>query len=571
MNEGTDIRAGVIQELRALVDALLRHASPGRARFRIGPLRANYEAVWDELQGYARPLWGLAALAQSGEGAALGEDVWQDWQQGLLAGTDPGHPEYWGATGDFSQAFCEMAPIALSLLWAGEYLWQPLTSAQRERVLAWLDQINHRQLHQNNWLWFRVLINAVFFQLGVGDRRENLERDTAVIESLAGEGGWYVDGCSVGRRTADLYIPSAFHLYGLIAAELLAPLYPEQSNRWRERARHFARSWRWFQADDGAPLLWGRSLCYRSCSAAFWSACGWADLEVLPWAEMTGLWRKQMDWWKKQETRREDGCLSIGFAYPMENLAEPYISHTSPYWQMKAWLALRRSVEHPFWSTPSAPVAAEPPATWPLLTCGGLLLPDRQNPLLLLVGQYSANWLDREGARYGRFAYDAHHGFQITPGFPSPDNALLVRPIGSEVWKTRPSPESWSVSEKECAVTWSPMDGVRIVTTLRPGTDSAQPAQSGHLRTHHISTDQPIEVLEGGFACPPGSTEIETHRASVHGGGLFSAIVAQDGRKACLVGPPPETNTLHRQVLIPALTTTLPAGEHLLTTRVFHE
>lgn len=571
MNEGTDIRAKGVRALRTMVAALGQHASPGHARIRTGPHRAFYEPVWDELQGYARPLWGMAALAQSGEGAALGDPVWQDWQQGLLAGTDPAHPEYWGATGDFSQAFCEMAPIALSLLWAGEYLWQPLTSAQRERVLAWLDQINHHQLHPNNWLWFRVLVNAVFFHLGAACHRANLERDIAVIESLAGEGGWYVDGRPPGSRTADLYIPSGFHVYGLIAPELLEPLYPGHCQKWRARAKQFAGNWKWFQAQDGAPLLWGRSLCYRSCSAAFWSACAWADFEALPWDEVAGLWRNQMAWWQTHETLREDGCLSLGFAYPMENLCESYMSHTSPYWQTKAWLALRQPASHPFWSTAPATISEQPPATIPLPTCGGLLVPDSNNPLLLLVGQHGADWLDPEGARYGRFAYDTHHGFQITPGTPSPDNALLVRPVGSEAWKARRSPESWSVSEKECSVTWSPMEGVHIATTLRPGTDSAQPGQPGHTRIHRISTTHPIEVLEGGFACPPGTTKIENHRASIHGGGLFSAIVAQDGRRACIVEPPTQTNTLHRQVVIPALSASLPAGEHFLAAHLLME
>jgi hypothetical protein len=507
----------------------------------------------------------MAALAHSGEGAALGPEVWQAWRDGLIAGTDPAHPEYWGPAEDYSQAFCEMAPIALSLLWAGEYLWQPLSSTRRARVIAWLDQINSRRLHANNWLWFRILVNAAFHHLGAPCHHENLSLDIAAIESLAGDDGWYVDGRPAAARTADLYIPSAFHVYGLIAAELLAPLHPDAALRWRARAAAFARHWRWFQARDGAPLLWGRSLAYRSCSAAFWSACAWADLETLPWPEIAGLWRSQMAWWSARDTLRTDGCLSLGFAYPLENLCENYLSHTSPYWQTKALLALRHPAAHPFWSASPAPLSEPPPATLALPTCGALLLPDPDNPSLLLVGQYGADWLDRDGARYGRFAYDTRHGFQITPGSPSPDNALLVRPAGSHTWATRRHPATWSVLPHEATVVWSPIEGVTINTTLRPLADGAR---CGHTLEHRLATALPIEVLEGGYPCPPGTTTLGPRHASIQGPGISSAIAGHDLRTALLLGPSTETNTLHRQVLIPALSATLPPGQYFLRTEI---
>lgn len=570
MDDGVLFRAEGVEALRNLVVALQRHASPGRARLRLGPHRAFYEPVWDELQGYARPLWGMAALFQSGEGAALGEEAWVSWQQGLLSGTNPAHAEYWGQTHDYSQAFCEMAPIALSLLWAGEIFWEPLSAGERELVVEWLDQINGHSLNQNNWLWFRILVNAVFYRLGTNYHRENLEHDIAATEAMAGEAGWYLDGCAPGKRTADLYIPSAFHLYGLISAELLAPLLPAQCEQWRERARQFARTWQWFQAEDGAPLLWGRSLCYRSCSAAFWAACAWASWEVLPWSKMAFLWRSQMRWWQTRKPFREDGCLALGYGYPNEKICENYISHTSPYWQTKAWLALRHSAAHPFWHSASAPPLDTRPSSIVLSTCGGLLVPDSSSPLLLLAGQWGADWLDPEGARYGRWAYDAHHGFQIDPGHPSPDNALLIRPVGSERWASRRQPESWSLQEGVCTVKWSPIDGVQVQTTMQP---LALPRCVGHARIHRITTLYPIEVIEGGFACPvdpSGFISTEKHRVSIRCGGLYSALLALDQRTTSIHVPAPQTNTLYSSVQIPVVSTNLPAGEHLLQAHIFH-
>jgi hypothetical protein len=61
---------------------------------------ANARDRDNELESFARPLWGLAPLAAGGGPFA----DWELYRRGLTNGTDPRHPEYWGEARDFGQS-----------------------------------------------------------------------------------------------------------------------------------------------------------------------------------------------------------------------------------------------------------------------------------------------------------------------------------------------------------------------------------------------------------------------------------------------------------------------------------
>jgi hypothetical protein len=62
------------------------------------------------VEGFCRPLWGLAALLEGG-GDYHGTE-W--WIQGLKAAMDPESPEYWGYPRDNDQRMVEMCPLGES-------------------------------------------------------------------------------------------------------------------------------------------------------------------------------------------------------------------------------------------------------------------------------------------------------------------------------------------------------------------------------------------------------------------------------------------------------------------------
>lgn len=105
-------RASVQELLRTLLDPLEPFFSPQKARVNCpGATAVRFDQTASEIEGFARPLWGLAFLLE-GKGEFHGTD-W--WVQGLKAGTDPESPEYWGYPRDNDQRMVEMCPL-------GEYV-----------------------------------------------------------------------------------------------------------------------------------------------------------------------------------------------------------------------------------------------------------------------------------------------------------------------------------------------------------------------------------------------------------------------------------------------------------------
>ncbi len=559
---GARRRNAAIARLNAEIRALLPLMTSSGARITIGPPRAFYEPVWDALQGYARPLWAMAALARSGDGARLDGGIWNRWRAGLIAGTDPDHPNFWGPCEDLCQGFCEMPAVAMALLWARGEMWDPLSTSERRRVIEWLGQINHRRVHPNNWLWFRVLVNLALDALAEVGSWARIEEDLDALDAMYQGDGWYFDGCDPGTRSADLYLPAAFHCYGPIAAEMLAPRQPDRARALLARSVAFAANFQHFTAADGGPILWGRSLCYREVWNACWATLALVDCEALPWPVVAGLWRRQQGWWDARPVRRADGCLGLGCTYSNDRVAEMYIAETSPYWCLKSLLALGQPAEHPFWSAEAASGAARSESL-PFPELGGLLAGTSDEPLLLMAGQYGPAWMERADSRYGRFAYGTRHGFELMgrDGMPPVDLALCLRATDEAAWFGRDRPLSAVVDGPAVRIEWRPSPWSHVETTLTP-------RGAGYAARHVLTLERKAEVVEGGFPCPRGERKVSTTRIALFGGGLASLMEAQDGRLASVLESPPGSNLLHRCTDMPVFSTILPAGRHVLKTIV---
>jgi len=94
-----ETREQVAQAARALLDPLKSHFSPGRTCVKLGNTATRYDEIGAQVEGYARPLWGLAALLAGGQDYE-GTDL---WVEGLRNGTNPEHPEFWGWMRDLDQ------------------------------------------------------------------------------------------------------------------------------------------------------------------------------------------------------------------------------------------------------------------------------------------------------------------------------------------------------------------------------------------------------------------------------------------------------------------------------------
>lgn len=135
-----------------LLDPLESHTSPGGARIHLGHTATHYDETAAQLEGFSRPIWGLASLL-SGGGSYDGTKRWVD---GFSNGTNPESEEWWGNMKNKDQRMVECAAIGFSLGVAKDKLWDPLSATAKSNFEAWLGGMNDKEMPNTNWLWFRV-------------------------------------------------------------------------------------------------------------------------------------------------------------------------------------------------------------------------------------------------------------------------------------------------------------------------------------------------------------------------------------------------------------------------------
>lgn len=140
-------RTDVQEALVALLEPLAKFTSDGGARIKLGHTATHYDDTAAQLEGFARPLWGLASLL-SGGGQYEGTDR---WLQGFENGTDPDHPEFWGWTRGKDQRMVEMSPIGYLLAVAPEQFWERLSPKGQQNLAKWLGEINDKEMPDSEY------------------------------------------------------------------------------------------------------------------------------------------------------------------------------------------------------------------------------------------------------------------------------------------------------------------------------------------------------------------------------------------------------------------------------------
>jgi len=560
-----DVRRAVVD----LVEPIVPYLSPGGARARLGSFGASFATRVAELEGYARPLWGIAPLVAGGGTFPH----WDRWVAGLAHGTDPDHEEYWGPCADaIDQRMVEMAAIGFALAFVPEHLWDPLTGRQRDRVVEWLRGIERGDPAQNNWQFFRLLVQMGFERVGLAIDRDARARSVALLDSFAVGDGWYTDGAG---GNVDYYVPFAFHTYGLVlAASGLGDR--DAAARYVERAREFAPDFRhWFGA-DGAAVPFGRSLTYRFAQGSFWGALALADVDALDWPTVRGLALRHLRWWSERPISDRDGVLSVGYGYDNRRMSETYNSAGSPYWCMKAFTMLAAPDDHPFWSGPEA--EPDPPGT-AALTQAGMVVGRDDVDVVALMAPTPGGWsfVEESNAKYQKLAYSSRFGFSgdfAQFGFHHvTDSMLAVTDPATGARAVRTGTTVASVDGDAACARWSPLPGVRIDTALWGGAP-------WHVRVHRIVTDRALALAETGFALPWEPEGFGPERPDTAEAGYVAATSAWGGstivdlplraapRTAELEALSPNANVMHPHVIVPGLVTTIEAGTHLLVCAV---
>jgi len=233
--------------LRSLLDPLAPHTSPGGALITLGGAGTHFDERAAQLEGFSRPLWGLASLlAGGGEYSGV-----ERWVRGFANGTDPNCDEFWGPMRDKDQRMVECSAIGFTLTVARAAVWDKLDETGRANLEAWLGGMMSRTMPDTNWLWFRVFANMGLASVGSKHfDEERMKKDLDRLDSYYIADGWSRDGPD--GLQLDYYSSSfAIQFAQLVYAKLRNKEDPERSAKYKDRAARFALDFAHYFDDQG--------------------------------------------------------------------------------------------------------------------------------------------------------------------------------------------------------------------------------------------------------------------------------------------------------------------------------
>lgn len=264
--------------------------------------------------------------------------------------------------------------------------------------------------------------------------------------------------------------------------------------------------------------------------------------------------------------------LSIGWVYDDLLMSESYNGPGSPYWALKTFLPLALPDDHPFWSTPEAAAGREARNS---VQRPAVAVVDRDARQAQMLNGGRGHWIFRQGAaKYGKFVYSSAFAFGLDPDDPSfqdtGDSMLVLRDAGAGERRVRASVVESGIDGDVVWSRWRPFPDVEIVTVLWG-------AMPWHARLHHVRTGRALETFEGGFAIgadddPAGERSVREAAggvARVRTSGATSIIADVHGgrgaaRRAAVRDLQPNTSIAWPRAVVPGLTGSLAAGEHVL-------
>lgn len=525
-----------------------------------------------EVEGFMRILWGLA----SDDSYDKDSYWWQKMRQGLINGTNPDHPSYFGVVGDYDQRLVEMASIGYSFVLRPECIYEPMSDLEKQRLIRWLEQINEREAHHCNWKFFRVMVDIGFERLGIDYDREKMTSYLDDLDTFYVGEGWYRDG-DAKYAHVDYYGPFAMHYYGLFYAKYMKHLDPVRAKRYEDRAVTFAKTFIYWFDSEGAALPYGRSLTYRYAQMAFFTMLAASDIE-LPFdiGVIKGIICRHLRWWHDKPIYNRMGQLTVGYAYPNRYMAEDYNAPGSVYWALKGLILLTLPDDHAFWQAEELPL----PDLEPSLTLSVprmIMTRDKASKHVIAYngGSYHTNAHTHVECKYEKFAYSSFFGFSVPKShkslaFGAFDSTLAVSEDG-RYYRHKEKCESVVIEGNKIISTWKPFADVTIETTLTCD-------HPHHIREHKITTNRKLEVAEGGYAIGLESQNGEAMKMghTIEAGGVFtttneaySCIVGySDNQIPKLIWASCDTNIMNSKTAIPTLVSSLEPGEHILKSYV---
>ena len=429
-----------------LMSAIVKSASPGKARQLLPGPRSHHGRLADELEGFTRAFIMAGPWLNSSSSGLFeykGEkyDIGAFYREGILSGTNPGSSEYWGDIHDYDQHLVEMASLSWSLYLSKRHTWDRFTENEKKQVADYLYQCTMVKYHRNNWLLFNVVTNTVLKKLEMPYSAEQIEKNLHFCETMYLGDGWYRDG-DVNR--IDYYNAWAFLYYYLIWGILDGESDGEFFSKIQGRVNEFVKGFRYFFAKDGGVPCFGRSMIYRFgylSPIALAQYMGALDMDA---GEVKTMMNLGVKFYLEKEILTESGHLGMGFIRPNAEMLEHYSCGGSPYWAVKAFNIFLIPRDDPFWRTEEKPLPIHRgDYSYPIKAPGFLLVGNHLTGHVQLLNQKSRHDKSEYNAKYTNFAYSSIFSYEARRiyGNINCDNSLQFSSDGinfSQRWISEP-------------------------------------------------------------------------------------------------------------------------------------
>lgn len=346
-----------------ILESAYRHSSPGRALVRFEGTRPSiYGPLSDGVEGFARTFLLVGFQLSNREDGKLktgGEmlDWAQIYHEGLLNGTDPDHPEYWGEISGKHQYMVEAASISIALHFSRHLIWDSYTGKQQDQIGRWLRHLLQFPFEDKNWVLFGVIINAFLKAAGQDYYQEQIDFYLDRYDSYYEADGWYRDG--VGPQY-DLYNPWALHFYPHLWSEMDPDISrPQLVEVFQERSRLFLEKFSHYFSSTASHPAFGRSLIYRCAPVAAAIVGTWKGHSPLSPGLTRRLCSQSLKYFVDNGLFDDDGNVPLGWTRKFVPMAEKYSGPASPLWLNKVFSAFLMPEDHPFWTSVEEPLPVE--------------------------------------------------------------------------------------------------------------------------------------------------------------------------------------------------------------------
>jgi hypothetical protein len=526
---------------RRLLEPLAALMQPGRADLDIAGAPSDHDRQADRLESFSRPLTLAAFWLQSAarpEDAAFRARLATWFREGLLAGTDPASPHYWGPDASYHQHHVEMGLMAIALQVAARDVWTPLTAEGKAQVAHWFATCRGGGIVNNNHLFMSVHILEFLGKHGFAHRTDRavITAHLNQLETMHRGGGWFEDGIN---QAYDHYNAYAFHFYGLMWTHLHGAQDAGRAARWRDWARLFVRDYQHFFAASGEHPAFGRSITYRfNCLNVFGLALAEKCTDVAP-GLLRRLCTRNLDFFLSRPIYNEQGVLAPGFTDIFPRIIEPYSAPASPYWAAKGFTPLLLPPDHAFWNDAEQPLPAERGFVR-VMPAPGLVT--RSVPggdiEILNAGSMVGNTQLRYGAwKWSKLSYRT--GVHFCYAFPeisnvSFDSALTAQLDDGRIFG-RHSTVAVELADDHLGFSWNLGFKTGQANT---GVETFVFWKAGWLlHVHHYAARQPVVLRVGGFALPIEKVDPALRAGLDPRRAAGSALAAFNGERGTVLQP----------------------------------